>query len=595
MQEMKFLGSKQMFRGILALFLSLALSTPAAAWWQKDWPYRKQVTVDTSTTGVNVSGPIGRTPILIRLHSANFTFTEALENGADLRFVDADDKTPIPFHIESYDQKAGVATVWISVPALNGGEKKTIWLYFGNKNAPVGEDVAGSFDPDYMAVYHFSEGPGQPTADKTANGNNATNAPASVDDGSIIGRGGRFVGQGGLTINPTPSLAMTAGSPFTFSAWMKPDQLAGEQAIFVRGPMVIGINSGLPFVAIGGARASATVPVKQADWTHVGVIADGATLKIYVNGVEAGAASVSLPAIDGPIMLGGATDKPFIGVLDEVRLSKIARPAAMMMVVANAEGPSTKLVLVAETAEKQSSGGGVLGFIFSQLHPIDAGVIGICMILLAMAITLMVQKIRYLNAAAKGNAMFFNRFNAMHENLVPLDQIEGIAPKEAAFIKKASPIARLYEMGIAELDVRRTAAATRPLSGEAVEAMRAAVDAVNVEENQKLDSLMVILTIAISGGPFIGLLGTVIGVMTVFGGVAMAGDVNVNAIAPGIAAALLATIAGLACAIPALFGYNYLNGRISALADSMRVFIDRLITRLAEMQADAAYAREAAE
>jgi biopolymer transport protein ExbB len=110
-----------------------------------------------------------------------------------------------------------------------------------------------------------------------------------------------------------------------------------------------------------------------------------------------------------------------------------------------------------------------------------------------------------------------------------------------------------------------------------------------VDENQKLDKWMVILTIAISGGPFIGLLGTVVGVMTVFGGVAMAGDVNVNAIAPGIAAALLATIAGLACAIPSLFGYNYLNGRISALADQMRVFVDRLITRLAEMQSDAAY------
>jgi len=114
------------------------------------------------------------------------------------------------------------------------------------------------------------------------------------------------------------------------------------------------------------------------------------------------------------------------------------------------------------------------------------------------------------------------------------------------------------------------------------------VDAVVVDENQKMDKWMVILTIAISGGPFIGLLGTVIGVMSTFGGVAMAGDVNVNAIAPGIAAALLATIAGMACAIPSLFGYNYINSRISASADEMRVFVDRLITRLAEMQADAA-------
>ncbi|NWN23052.1 DUF2341 domain-containing protein, partial [Escherichia coli] len=90
--------------------------------------------------------------------------------------------------------------------------------------------------------------------------------------------------------------------------------------------------------------------------------------------------------------------------------------------------------------------------------------------------------------------------------------------------------------GIEELEVRREARGRRPLAGESVEAMRAAVDAVVVEENQKLDRWLVLLTIAISGGPFIGLLGTVLGVMNTFAGVAQAGDVNVNAIAPGIAA-----------------------------------------------------------
>jgi biopolymer transport protein ExbB len=78
--------------------------------------------------------------------------------------------------------------------------------------------------------------------------------------------------------------------------------------------------------------------------------------------------------------------------------------------------------------------------------------------------------------------------------------------------------------------------------------------------------------------------------MSTFGGVAMAGDVNVNAIAPGIAAALLATIAGLSAAIPSLFGYNYINSRVSTLSDEMRVFVDRLVTRLAETQAEAAVA-----
>lgn len=179
---------------VLALLASLVslVATPAHAWWNKDWSYRKQVTIDTTATGVNVSGAIGRTVVLIRLHSGNFTFTEALDNGADIRIVDADDKTPLPFHIESYNAKDGMATLWVSVPTLNGGEKKQLWIYFGNQNAEVGEDVAGTFDPDYTAVLHFNENAGQPAADKTANGNNASVAVPGVNDAGIIGRSARF-------------------------------------------------------------------------------------------------------------------------------------------------------------------------------------------------------------------------------------------------------------------------------------------------------------------------------------------------------------------------------------------------------------------
>jgi len=575
-------------RGLLAMLASLVvLASPANAWWNKDWKYRKAVTVDTSPSGLNVSGPIGRTVLLVKLTSGNFTFTEALQNGADIRFVDSDDKTPLPFHIERYDATTGIAYAWLSAPALNGGEKRQLWLYFGNENAPVGSDAKGTFDPDYMAVYHFGENPGQPSADATANGNAAQGAPAGIDEGAIIGRGARFPGQGAIQIAASPSLAMPAGAPFTFTAWVKPDQLAGEQAVLARGPMVVGLNAGVPFVSVGAASVKAAAPVKQGEWTHLSVVADGKTVKIYVNGIEAGAASAALPAIDGPLSIGGGDGRPFTGEIDEARLSKTARPAAMLLAMASAEGPANKVVGVSETAEKAEGGANVVGFIISKLEPVDAVIIALCMILLVMAVWLMVAKIRYLNASERGNKVFLKRFADMHEELIPVAEVRGITPQEVSFIG-TSPLGRLYEIGIDELNVRRRIAASRPLSGEAVEAMRAAMDAQVVDENQKLDKLMVILTIAISGGPFIGLLGTVIGVMTVFGGVAMAGDVNVNAIAPGIAAALLATIAGLACAIPSLFGYNYLNSRISAMADQMRVFVDRLITRLAEMQAEAA-------
>ena len=96
---------------------------------------------------------------------------------------------------------------------------------------------------------------------------------------------------------------------------------------------------------------------------------------------------------------------------------------------------------------------------------------------------------------------------------------------------------------------------------------------------------MVLLTIAIAGGPFLGLLGTVVGVMITFADIAASGDVNINSIAPGISAALLATVAGLAVAIPALFAYNYLLSRIKEISSGMRVFADEFLALLAMQQA----------
>lgn len=571
---------------LFAAFMVMA-ATPAHAWWDKEWSYRKEVTVDTTPSGVNVTGSIGRTVVLLRLHSGNFTFTEALDNGADIRIVDADDKTPLPFHIESYDAKNGLATVWVSVPSLNGGEKKALWVYFGNANAKVGVDVAGTFDADYAAVYHFAENPGQIAVDATANGNAAAGSVPGVNDSGVIARSARFPGQGAITIQPSPSLAVAAASPFTFSAWVKPEQVAGDQAVFSRSGLVIGLNGTAPYAAFGGGTVQSSIAVKPGEWANIALAADGTTVKLYVNGVEAGAVSAVLPALDGPITLGGAEGKPFNGELDEVRFSRVARPASMLLAMANAEGPQAKLVSVSEAAEKQGGGGGVFFFIASKLEPVDAFIVALCMILLAAALTLMVAKVRYLNASQRANKLFRKRFDDMHEDFIPLHDIKGMSPAEEKYLHKA-PLARLYEIGFDELEVRQKARGNRPLSAEAIDAMRSAVDAQVVEENQKLDRLMVILTIAISGGPFIGLLGTVIGVMSTFGGVAIAGDVNVNAIAPGIAAALLATVAGMACAIPSLFGYNYINSRISGAADEMRVFVDRLVTRLAEMQADRA-------
>jgi biopolymer transport protein ExbB len=149
-----------------------------------------------------------------------------------------------------------------------------------------------------------------------------------------------------------------------------------------------------------------------------------------------------------------------------------------------------------------------------------------------------------------------------------------------------STIYHLYHIGVQQLNLRlgkAVGADAAGLSSSSIEAIRASIDADLVRQNQKLNSQMVLLTIAISGGPFLGLLGTVVGVMITFAAIAATGDVNINAIAPGIAAALVATVAGLAVAIPALFGYNYLASRIKEISSDMHVFVDEFVTRLAEL------------
>ncbi len=127
-----------------------------------------------------------------------------------------------------------------------------------------------------------------------------------------------------------------------------------------------------------------------------------------------------------------------------------------------------------------------------------------------------------------------------------------------------------------------SAEVTRSLSVQSIEAIRASLDASLVRLQQKLNSQMVWLTVAISGGPFLGLLGTVVGVMITFAAIAASGEVNINAIAPGTAAALVATVAGLGVAIPCLFGYNYLNNRVKEITADMRVFVDEFVARIAE-------------
>jgi len=138
-----------------------------ASWWNQDFAFRKAITVDTTAKGGNVTTAAGRVPLLVRLHSGNFTFDGVSENGADVRFVASDDKTPLNYQIESFDPVLGVALVWVDVPQLAADSQQQIWMYYGNPKAQGGESAGAVYDADYAAVYHFEEAAGTPPHDAT--------------------------------------------------------------------------------------------------------------------------------------------------------------------------------------------------------------------------------------------------------------------------------------------------------------------------------------------------------------------------------------------------------------------------------------------
>ena len=175
--------------------------------------------------------------------------------------------------------------------------------------------------------------------------------------------------------------------------------------------------------------------------------------------------------------------------------------------------------------------------------------------------SVMVTKIRYLNFARRQSARFSALFR---RDRTPLRIYEQGVHFEG------SPLYQIYQAGCAELcfqllgstEVDETFKArldsADKITPAQMRAVTVAMERAVGEAALRLESQMIILSTAVSGAPFVGLLGTVWGVMDAFSGIAQSGSASLAAMAPGVAGALITTVVGLLVAIPAMFGYNFL-------------------------------------
>ncbi len=578
----------------LLFFALFALAAQAQAWWNGDWTVRKQLMLDTSASGAETKAGLENVPVLVRLHTGNFDFLSANIDGSDLRFIAEDDKTPLKFHVEKFDSTNELALVWVQVPKLQPGSKSQhVWLYSGNETAGSAGDPKGTYDVGQTAVYHFGETAGAPQ-DATGYANHAGDF-AGARLAALIGGGLGFDGKGALNIPASPSLKLAPAGGFTFSAWVRPEADGQNAVLFAQrdgaNAVVVALEDGRLYAEVNGVRSAPLAELAAGAWNHVAA-SIGQTVSVYVNGNPSGEAAAAVPDMGGAITVG----EGFVGQMDELSLSSAARTADWVRIAALGQGPEAKLVVYGEDESEEGGGDASYFGVILQNVTLDGWVvIVILMVMMVIAFMVMISKALVVSKTDKSNAEFLEAFRNLRESdatrLDAEDDPDEADLKDSALLTamfgrhdhyQNSSLYRIYHAGVQELKHRFGDKASGELSPQAIDVIKATLDGTLVRENQKLNNLMVLLTIAISGGPFLGLLGTVVGVMITFAAIAATGDVNIAAIAPGIAAALVATVAGLAVAIPALFGYNYLGSRIKSISADMHVFVDEFVAKIAE-------------
>lgn len=214
-------------------------------------------------------------------------------------------------------------------------------------------------------------------------------------------------------------------------------------------------------------------------------------------------------------------------------------------------------------------------YVWGQATP-EAKAIIVCLIIFSItAWSVMIAKALQMRRAKRLNQLFNSEYRNQKHVLDVFDrrvQADGC------------PMFVLYQAGSVELDARLKnpdgSGRKQHVSLKGMEHVKRSLESSVARESLKLESGLILLAIAVSGAPFLGLLGTVWGVMSTFGHIAQQGSATLTAMAPGVAAALITTVAGLLVAIPSMFGYNWLVHNLRVLTVELDNFAQELVSKM---------------
>ncbi len=291
-------------------------------------------------------------PLSVRLHKDFFDFSKAKEDGADLRFSTKNGE-PLAYQIEEWDAANGTASIWVRIPAIQGDARQEIKIYWGNTAAISESSGSAVFNAanNFAAVLHMNE-----TVHDEVGTITAIDVGTTLSTG-VIGKSRAFSAGKGVNCGTKIKTFPSGSTPHSSEAWFKAKKInttvlawgvptdASKVVINLASPAHMSMDCWF-----GGANVAGAITIPMSEWVHVVHAYDGKTAKLYVNGVldnTDGSDNMKIPNtvsmyIGGWNQVAGTYD--FVGDIDEVRISKVARSADWIRLQYENQKPMQTLV-----------------------------------------------------------------------------------------------------------------------------------------------------------------------------------------------------------------------------------------------------------
>jgi len=321
----------------LMLFMSVpALPVQAASWWNAGWDYRNVLSFNATALTENLTN----FPVTIFLNPSRVDFDKIAANGTDIRFVDKDDVTPLPFHITQWNDTPGsenaTVVVTVNVTAYSN-YSDYIYMYYGNAIAADGQDknaVWASTNATAVLPLYTDNNSGTIIYDSTSYGNNGTEGTSTW---SALGRTFNGVnakidcGNGASLTTGNVSVDLWVKSPIEWNLQGNYTDIIGKMpAAATTGWTVFcyGAAGDTIYFRIGDAATQwvnlATFAIDT--WYHLAFTYDGVTIRGYVDGSEDYAPKAFAGTVNAcaeNLLLGNGYAVPanfFTGIIGEARV-----------------------------------------------------------------------------------------------------------------------------------------------------------------------------------------------------------------------------------------------------------------------------------